>query len=329
MKIASYIGLVVGLAVLTALIIWQGFREVGSILLGSGAPLLLVPLVWVPTALPGVRAWQLTFRPDRAPRYWQALYAQWMGISVNTLLPVATIGGEVVKARVLILQGIDPLQATASIVVDKTVQVVALILWGVVGVVALSGLALDMRLAAFAAGGLALLGAGVAGFFMVQHAGMFGFMARFANKVARIEYFGRILEQAGEVDKAIPDLYRRRRRMVAAVLWRFLGLILQTGEVWVAAHLFNQPISILEAMMLKSLSNTLNDAAFIVPNSYGIQEGAYVLLGGLVGIGPDVALAMSLATRLRELLFDVPGLVLWQHVEWRTLIRKTLTDKGE
>ena len=126
MKIVSYIGLIVGVAVLTALIAWQGFREVGGILLDSGAPLLLVPLVWVPTVLPAVRAWQMTFLPDRAPRYWPALYAHWMGVSVNTLLPVASIGGEVVKTRVLVLKGIDPLHASASLVVDKTVQVFAI-----------------------------------------------------------------------------------------------------------------------------------------------------------------------------------------------------------
>ena len=64
MKIVSYIGLIVGVAVLTALIAWQGFREGGGILLDSGAPLLLVPLVWVPTVLPAVLLL-------RCPRFWR------------------------------------------------------------------------------------------------------------------------------------------------------------------------------------------------------------------------------------------------------------------
>jgi putative membrane protein len=322
MKFASYIGLVVGLAVLTGLIAWQGLMEVVGILLGSGWPLLLVPLIWLPTILMATRGWQLLFAPRHAPTFGQAFYAQWIGRSVNTLLPVATIGGEVVKARLLILWGIDPLHAGASAVVDKTVQVVALILWGAVGILALLWLALDDMLAVAATAGLALLGAGVAGFFVVQRSGMFGFMARFAHKLTQQDYFSGLIEKASEVDRIIRAVYRQRSRTAAATLWRFLAVVLQTGEVWLAAHLLGHPIGLVEAVMLKSLSGTLSDVAFVVPNSYGIQEGAYVVLGALVGLAPDVALAVSLATRLRELLFDVPGLLFWQHAEGRALIRR-------
>jgi hypothetical protein len=98
--------------------------------------------------------------------------------------------------------------------------------------------------------------------------------------------------------------------------------MLQTGEVWLAAYLLGHPIGIVEAMMLKSISGTLSDAAFVVPNSYGVQEGAFVLLGGLIGLAPDVSLAISLAMRIREVIIDVPGLVLWQHAEGRVLFRR-------
>lgn len=322
MKLASYIGLFVGLAILTALIVWQGVAEVGGILIRSGWPLLLVPLIWLPTTLLATRGWQLLFVPAHTPTFGQAFYAQWMGRSVNTLLPVATIGGEVVKARLLALWGIDPLHASASVVVDKTVQVVALILSGTVGILALSWLALDNALAISAAAGLALLGAGLAGFFVVQKAGMFGFMAKSAHKLTRKDFFGGLVEKAGEVDRIIRDVYRQRGRTAAATLWRCFAVVLQTGEVWLAAYLLGHPLSLVEAVMLKSLSGTLSDVAFVIPNSYGVQEGAYIVLGAMVGLTPDVALAISLATRLRELLFDVPGLILWQHAEGRALIRR-------
>ena len=74
--------------------------------------------------------------------------------------------------------------------------------------------------------------------------------------------------------------------------------------------------------MLKSLSSTLSDAAFVVPNSYGIQEGAFVVLGALVGLVPESALAISLAIRVREVFIDVPGLLLWQRAEGRALFRQ-------
>ena len=109
--------------------------------------------------------------------------------------------------------------------------------------------------------------------------------------------------------------------MLRASTWRLSALILQTGEVWLAAYLLGFPIGILEAIMLKSLSSIVSDAAFVIPNSYGIQEGAFIVLGALVGLGPEPALAISLAIRIREVLIDVPGLIMWQHTEGRALIK--------
>jgi putative membrane protein len=322
MKIASYIGLIVGLAVMTGLIAWQGVAEISGLLLRTGWPLLLVPLIWAPTMFMNARCWQLLFHADHQPRFWPALYAQWMGRAVNTLLPVATIGGEVVKARALVLWGTDARHASASAVVDKTVQVVTVILWAVVGVSLLTWTSLDNTLAISGAIGVAVLGAGTAGFLVVQRAGMFRLMATSAHKVTKSDFIGSLVERAHEIDQMIHALYRSHRRLAAATLWRFAALVLQTGEVWLAAHLLGHPITVLEAMLLKSLSSTLSDAAFVVPNSYGVQEGAFIVVGALVGMPPEVALAVSLAIRIREIVFDVPGLVFWQHMEGRALVRR-------
>lgn len=322
MKIASFIGLFAGLAMLTGLIAWQGASEVGGILLASGWSILLVPLVWSPTIPMNARCWQILFLPAHMPKFWQAFCAQWMGRAVNTLLPVATIGGELVKARAVILWGTDAKHASASIVVDKTVQVISIIIWGLVGIGLLAWMAVDDTLAVAALIGLAVLAAGVAGFLVVQQAGMFSFMVRSAHRVTKVDFFASLLDAADQVDRIVVDLYRQRRRLAAATIWRTSALILQTGEVWAAAWLLGHPIGILEAMMIKSLSSTLSDAAFFVPNSYGIQEGAFIVLGGLVGLAPDVSLAISLAIRIRELLFDVPGLLVWQHMEGRALLRR-------
>jgi putative membrane protein len=322
MKIASYIGLFIGLALLTVLIAWQGFSDIAGVLLSSGWAILWVPLAWFPTVLMNVRCWQLLFPPDHMPPYFQAFYAQWMGRAVNTLLPVASIGGEVVKARALVLWGTDARHASASAVVDKTVQVVTIIIWGVAGVVLLSFMALDNDLAIAAAAGLAILGAGVAGFLVVQRAGIFRIFIGSAHKLTKSDFLENLRDTADEIDGLVTQLYRNRRRLAAAISWRLAALVLQTGEVWLAAHLLGFPIGILEAVMLKSLSSTLSDAAFVVPNSYGVQEGAFIVLGGLIGMPADLALAVSLAIRIRELIFDVPGLVFWQHMEGRALLHR-------
>jgi hypothetical protein len=70
----------------------------------------------------------------------------------------------------------------------------------------------------------------------------------------------------------------------------------------------------------------LSDIVFIIPNAYGIQEGAYIVLGTLLGFSPDFSLAVSLATRIRELLVDVPGLLAWQFIEGKLWLQNRATE---
>lgn len=322
MKIASYIGLLVGLAVLTGLIAWSGAKEIGGLLLASGWSLLLLPLAWAPNLPMNARCWQLLFDRRHAPTFPQALFAQWMGRAINTLLPVASIGGEVAKTRLVILWGIDAHHASAAVVVDKTVEVISVILWGLTGIGLLALMALDQTLAMATLLGLAVLAVAVIAFLLVQQAGMFGFLVRLAFRLSRSRTIARLKKTAVKVDAVIVELYRQRGRVAAALFWRLCALVIPSAEFWLAAYLLGHPIGILEAVMLKSLTNTISDAAFFVPNSYGVQEGALIVLGGLIGLSPDVALAISLATRIREILVDVPGLVCWQIVEGRFLFRR-------
>ena len=173
MKIASYIGLVVGLVILTGLVVYEGVANIFDLLVSTGWSLLWVPAIWFPTVLMNARCWQLLFAQEHAPSFFQAFYAQWMGRAVNTLLPVASIGGEVVKARMLILWGIDATHATASVIVDKTVQVMTVIVWGVIGVSLLAVTALDSELVISGMIGISVLAAGGFGFVVAQKAGIF------------------------------------------------------------------------------------------------------------------------------------------------------------
>ena len=57
--------------------------------------------------------------------------------------------------------------------------------------------------------------------------------------------------------------------------------------------------------------------AFAVPVAIGVQEGAFVLLCGLFGVGAPVALAFSLVRRARDLVVGAPAVVAWQLLERR------------
>jgi uncharacterized membrane protein YbhN (UPF0104 family) len=71
--------------------------------------------------------------------------------------------------------------------------------------------------------------------------------------------------------------------------------------------------------MLESATQAVRHLAFAIPGGIGAQEAGFVLFGQLFGIDADVALAVSLAKRLREVLCGLPSLISWQWLEARRL----------
>ena len=322
MYILSYFGLFLGLIVLTGLLTWHGFIDIFHLLLATGWYLLLLPLAWAPRLIFETVSWRVLFMEPRTPSYSNLLTANWMGRAINTLLPVATIGGEVAKARLITLWGTSGVDASASVLVNKTVQALALIPWGIFGIGLLFYLAIDNSIAIPVLTGFLLLAIGIGGFILVQRAGMFSKLSRLIDKFIPAENMTRISDNARAVDQLVIDLYNDRRRFARSLSWNVVGLVLESTEVWLGCYFLGHSISLVEALMLKSLTSTLNNIAFFVPNSYGIQEGGYIMAGSLIGLTPEFSLALSLATRIRELCIDLPGLLMWQHLESKYYLQK-------
>lgn len=321
-KIFSIVGLLIGLSILAVLIAWQGLAEVLNVLTEGGWLLLTLPLIWLPSFIIQVYGWNFLFPVKRIPPFKELFLSLWMGRAINTLLPVATIGGEIAKARLLILWKRDGIDASASVMVDKAVQALALVPWAIIGTCLMLYLAMDNKLAMYIAFGTFVLCLNVIGFMFLQRKGMFGLSAKLIGKFTSSDKWGQITNNAHQVDDVVRSLYSDKKRFSLSVFWRTVGLILSTAEVWLACYLLGFPISILEAIMLKSLTQIITDIAFVIPNGYGVQEGGFILIGSLVGLSPEVGLAVSLAIRIRELVFDLPGLMLWHHIEVRYLLKK-------
>jgi len=95
------------------------------------------------------------------------------------------------------------------------------------------------------------------------------------------------------------------------------GWISGTAEVWLILFFLGHPVTLSEAFILESLGQAARSAGFMVPGGLGVQEGGLLLVGGQLGLTPELALSLSLVKRGRELLIGVPGLIAWQIVEGR------------
>ena len=320
MRKLSLVLLIVGVTLVIGLVAWRGVGAVTDVLGIAGWRLLWMAAYYTLSLIMTALAWWCLFPPSERPSLPLVVFVQWVGQSINTLLPAAQIGGEVAKARLIIHKGISTTLAAASVVVHTTVRSAAQIL------IALLGVALLAR----QAGGddwipallsvSAILGVLIYIFYRVQQAGLFQLIARVAKRLSPGLPLDRWIGGAEALEAGIRDLYRRVWAVAISCALRVVARLLIAGEVWLALYLMGHPITPVEALLLETLNQTMRAAAFLVPGSYGVQDGGYVLVGLLIGLAPEVALALALAIRAREFILGIPALLAWEFVEGRVLL---------
>jgi putative membrane protein len=303
------------LLVAIALLVKSGFSDILRFIDIAGWRLLwLVPLHLVPLACYGC-AWRSLLDDETAP---SRVYLTWAAVvreAVGVLLPVARVGGEVVGARLLVRRGISGTTAGASVVVELMLTVVAQLVFAIIGFVLLLGYPTVGAVWRIVALGLAAGAVAVALFFVVQRRwGLFRLLERALSVIAG-DALTRVIGDPARLDEKIHIMFRARRRIAACSAWQLTGMVAGALELWVTMRLLGQPGTIRGAMVIESLSVAVQSIMFMVPAGLGAQEGGFVLFGAAVGISPQIALALSLARRVRQIALGVPALGSWYWTE--------------
>jgi uncharacterized membrane protein YbhN (UPF0104 family) len=122
---------------------------------------------------------------------------------------------------------------------------------------------------------------------------------------------------AGGVQHEIQAMHRSPARLAGSAALHLLAWLCNGLEAWLALRLLGTHVSIAGALVIDSLLYGIRSVAFMIPNAIGVQEGGYIMLGGLFGVPPDVSLALSLVRRGRDLVIAMPVLLAWQMIEGR------------
>jgi putative membrane protein len=242
---------------------------------------------------------------------------RWIGISVNGLLPVAQVGGELVRAHLLTRAGISGPVAGASVVVDVTAGLVtqmAFILLGLgLYLGAQGGAAWLLR----ASVGIALISLLVFAFGLMQRRGLFLRLAHLLEQTTRGRAWQGLVRSAADLDREIMASHGHRIRLIVCTVWRLLAWLWGSAEVWLAFWLLGHPVGVAEAVILESLAQATRSVAFMLPGGLGAQEGGIVAGALMLGVGADLALGVALLKRARELAYGVPGLIAWSLIDPR------------
>jgi putative membrane protein len=306
----GYAGLALGLALFTGLLVYRGIGEVVAALTVAGVGVFGVALFHVIPMLADALGWRRLLAGPGQPGIGTMLWARWIGESVNGLLPVLQVGGNVAKARLVAQQGVPGARAGASVVVDVTLVVTSQMLFTLIGLVLLAA-RMGGDLVRGAAAGAAVMALALLGFHAFQRRRGFARLARVVERMTSRQGTS-LVTNAAALDRAVSDLYADRRAIGAAWAWHLASWVVGVGEVWLALWCLGRPVDLATAALLESLAQAVRAAAFAVPAALGVQEGGFLALGAALGIPPTTALALSLVKRVRELTLGLPGLVCWQ-----------------
>jgi putative membrane protein len=312
------IALALGVSLITGLIVWSGAADVLRVFATIGWGVVIVSLFRLALLIFDTLSWRAVLDARTRPSLGRLFWVRWIADSINTLLPVARIGGEFVRARLLTRDGVSGAVSGASVMVDVTAGIATQFLFSVIGVFAFLMLARnEMNDLGSLAAGLALFGLGLFVFYKIQNAGPFLKLARWVESMAGDAKWLDVTGGAAALDAAVVDLYRRRAAFVLCCFWRITGWVAGAAEVWLIMYFLGYPISFMEAFILESLGQAARSAGFLVPGGLGVQEGGFILIGAQLGLTPELALALSLVKRVRELALGAPGLIAWQFTEGR------------
>jgi putative membrane protein len=258
------------------------------------------------------------FEPGKRPTVWVLFWSRWIGESVNIFLPSAQVGGDILRARLMMNRGTTGPAAVAAQLGDTTMSVVTQIVFTVLGVIALAQITHKQAFStsAIIIGVLVAIGA-VGGFYVVQRWGIFKLLKRMGEKMAHSKAWRDFGRNAGEIEEQVEGMYTRWRGLLISFLWAAASWASGIIEMYVALWALGLPADWGYAFAIEAAGQGVRSMFFMVPAGMGVQEGSYVMVGGMLGISAEGAMAIAISRRARELCFGLPALIAWPLAEGR------------
>ncbi len=311
--------MVVGMTLLGVILYQTDLAEVWGHLVGLGfGGLGAVLHVYLICAFMQVGSWICTL-PSVPPTLGRVarLWTVWMvGFSMEATTPLAGLGGEPVKAILLKRRfGVRYAEATTSLVLARTTDMIGQILFIVIGFILMfrsGSLALPYRMAA--GSGLAFLVLLTTLFLAAQQQRTLGRIRRWLERGwlggrALSDRAMATLDALHDIDERLIGFYTtERRRLVVSVGFAFAEWVIGAFAVYIALAYLGHPVTVTEAIVIESFLVLIRSTLFFVPADLGTQEGALALVCGAITGSPELGLALSAVRRTRDIVWIAGGL---------------------
>lgn len=304
MKYGRILFLLVGAALLVTLIQkigWQNIlaniAQIGwrflPILCISGAGYVLYTMAWM----------QFLGRIGDGIGFTELFRIKIAGEAVNTLTPVNFIGGDPMRIYML-KKSFKVAQGAASVVVDRTLQILAVLITVVIGVVA-AFIRFEDRLSDNIAYGVPIalvVSLGFMGFLLIhQRRGLFSMLLNACRWTGiKREFSEKTIRRFEELDSHIMDFYNESHAgFLTALACHVGGRLLGVLEIYAIGRVVSDDFSLFASLMLAALAPMVSVVFAFIPGAFGVMEGAFSGLLYLMHIDPSIGITIQIAKRLR------------------------------
>jgi putative membrane protein len=313
LKLTAYIGGLLGLALLTVLVVRSDLPAMWQTIRTAGWDLLWLPPYRFIYFLLYAIGWRTLLRPYDPQHRASLGFLLWVTTvreGIDRLLPVASVGGGFAGVRLVGWRGIATAPAAATVATEVLLTMMVLYIFTATGLFLLSDIGASEQTYRHVVIALLLgLPVPVITGLLLRNGAVFGRLEAFLRPmVGETALSG----GAAALDRELRACLSRGGSLVFAGILQLGAFVSASFEVWYALRLFGHPVAASAAVMLESMTQAMRHVAFVVPAGLGVQEAGFVLFGHALGISSELALAVSMAKRMREVLCGVPALVSWQ-----------------
>ena len=316
---AAILGLI-GLAVATGVIVWSGIDQVLLALAQAGWGIPLVAAYHFIPIVVSSAGWRVLVPGKNKLSLRTFIYFMWVRAAINNLMPVARIGGEIASVRLMTARGMRKNVAIAITISELTLSIAAIFTFIAIGIFLFALRINDQNVVRQLVWGFVVSTPIFIGLAFVQKIGFFGLLSRLF-RVAFRDKWKDLAGSAARLDRAVTIIYRRKGRALECALWQFVAWVLGAFEVWLGLTFLGHPLPLIEAVMLEALIQGTIVAGFAIPAALGVQEAGYLVFGGMLGLPHEIAAALAIIRRCRDLICYVPALIAWQVDEGRKLLK--------
>ena len=276
------------------------------------AGFLAVVVIHLWSFLFDVVLWQLAFSSPaaRLANCGHFYLIRLIGEAYNNALPLASVGGEPIKSRLLKDQlGIEYADSGVAFMVAKTANLIALVVFLAVG---FGLLLVDHRFDApwktVAGLGLAVFSVAILLLWAVQQSRLAPLISRLLAQRADHPRAVALIATLQRMDAQLATCYRRTpRRFLAIVSLAFLTWVAGIFEIWIILYAVDAPIRLGDAWIIEASVQLVRTAAFFIPSGLGVVDGSFVLVVGIISGSGTLGLLVAVVRRARDLLWIAAG----------------------